>query len=106
MTTGPQHTGPTYEGRPLPRPGEELVDHGLGFDVATLLSRRRPLGVFGVGAATLGLAACGGDGGSATASASTSSSGASSAVGGNSTNAIATSQAATRRRWRTCPASA
>jgi protocatechuate 3,4-dioxygenase beta subunit len=50
---------PMYRGRPLPRPGEELVDQGLGFDVGTLMSRRRILQVFGLGAATMGLAACG-----------------------------------------------
>ena len=30
----------TYEGRPLPRPDDEVVDQGLGFDLGTLLSRR------------------------------------------------------------------
>jgi protocatechuate 3,4-dioxygenase beta subunit len=50
---------PTYEGRPLARPDEELVDQGLSFDVTTLLSRRRMFKAFGLGAATLGLAACG-----------------------------------------------
>jgi protocatechuate 3,4-dioxygenase beta subunit len=50
----------TYQGRALPRPDDELVDQGLGFDVATLLSRRKLLGLFGIGAATVGLAACGG----------------------------------------------
>jgi len=49
----------SYQGRRLPRPDEELVDQGLGFDVATLLSRRRALRVFGLGAAAVGLAACG-----------------------------------------------
>ena len=49
----------TYQGRPLPRPDEELVDQGLGFDVGTLMSRRRILQVLGLGAATVGLAACG-----------------------------------------------
>jgi protocatechuate 3,4-dioxygenase beta subunit len=55
-----QHTsaGSTYEGRPLPRPDEEIVDQGLGFDVATLINRRRALRAFGLGAAALGLAAC------------------------------------------------
>ncbi|MGY1682346.1 hypothetical protein [Geodermatophilus sp. SYSU D01176] len=41
----PSDPTPTYEGRPLPRPDEELVDQGLGFDVGTLLSRRRLRGV-------------------------------------------------------------
>jgi protocatechuate 3,4-dioxygenase beta subunit len=53
---------PSYEGRPLPRPDEELVDQGLGFDVGTLLSRRRLLTVLGLGAASVGLAACGASG--------------------------------------------
>ncbi|QFG24058.1 intradiol ring-cleavage dioxygenase [Actinomadura sp. WMMB 499] len=56
-----------FEGRPLARPGEEIVDQGLGFDIGTLVSRRRMLGLLGLGAAGLGLAACGGDGGSAAA---------------------------------------
>ncbi len=60
---------PTFEGRPLVRPGEELVDQGLAFDVGTLLSRRTVLCFLGIGAATAGLAACG-----ATASSSSSSS--------------------------------
>ncbi|GHE07572.1 intradiol ring-cleavage dioxygenase [Klenkia taihuensis] len=50
----------SYEGRPLPRPDEEVVDQGLRFDLDTLLSRRRVLGFLGIGAAGLGLAACGG----------------------------------------------
>ncbi len=52
------HEEPTYQGRPLARPGEELADQGLGFDLATLLSRRQILRVLGAGAAGLGLAAC------------------------------------------------
>ena len=63
---------PTFEGRPLPRPDDELVDQGLAFDVGTLLSRRRLLGILGIGAATVGLAACGGR--SSTSSAASSSS--------------------------------
>jgi protocatechuate 3,4-dioxygenase beta subunit len=68
---------PTYEGRPLPRPEEELVDQGLVFDVGTLMTRRRILGVLGLGAVGVGLAACGG-GTSSTASSASSSSGAAS----------------------------
>jgi protocatechuate 3,4-dioxygenase beta subunit len=59
----------TYEGRPLARPGEELVDQGLGFDLGTLLHRRQLLRAFGLGAAVAGLAACG-DGSSDSPSAS------------------------------------
>src|SRR4051812_44431260 len=59
----------TYEGRPLARPGEELVDQGLGFDIGTVVRRRQVLRAFGLGAAVLGLAAaCGDDPGSTTAS--------------------------------------
>jgi protocatechuate 3,4-dioxygenase beta subunit len=59
---------PTYEGRRLPRPDEEVVDQGLAFDVATLVSRRQALRTFGLGAAVLGLAACGGNSTSSTPS--------------------------------------
>ncbi|UPO76152.1 intradiol ring-cleavage dioxygenase [Arthrobacter sp. Helios] len=48
-----------YQGRALPRPDEDLEDQGLGFDVGTLLQRRGVLKAFGIGAVTLGLAACG-----------------------------------------------
>jgi protocatechuate 3,4-dioxygenase beta subunit len=72
---------PTYEGRRLPRPEEELVDQGLRFDVDTLLSRRRLLGMFGIGAATVGLAACGVGSNSSSSSSSSSSSTASAASG-------------------------
>ncbi|WBB95067.1 intradiol ring-cleavage dioxygenase [Solwaraspora sp. WMMA2080] len=51
-------TTPRYQGRPLPRPDEDVVDQGLGFDLGTLLGRRQVLRAFGLGAATLGLAAC------------------------------------------------
>jgi protocatechuate 3,4-dioxygenase beta subunit len=67
-----QDRTPTYEGRPLPRPDEELVDQGLGFDVGTLLRRRRVLAVLGLGAASVGLAACGAGGSSSSSSASSS----------------------------------
>ncbi|MFC4063322.1 dioxygenase family protein [Actinoplanes subglobosus] len=49
-----------YEGRPLPRPGEDIYDQGLAFDLATI-RRRQALRVFGLGAMALGLAACGKD---------------------------------------------
>ena len=52
-------TVPTYRGRPLPRPEEDVEDQGAGFDIATLVDRRRALSIFGLGAAGLGLAACG-----------------------------------------------
>lgn len=50
--------GPAFEGRLLPRPDDEVVDQGAGFDIATLLSRRRMLALFGGGAGALALAAC------------------------------------------------
>src|SRR3954447_22015749 len=68
----PRHSTPTYSGRRLPRPDEELVDQGLGFDVDTLLGRRRLLQLLGIGAAGLGVAACGDGSGSAGAASSTS----------------------------------
>ncbi|WP_343953883.1 hypothetical protein [Tsukamurella spumae] len=49
----------TYQGRPLPRPDEEIVDQGLGFDLGTLTTRRRMLSMLGIGTVGLGLAACG-----------------------------------------------
>ncbi|MFC4857495.1 intradiol ring-cleavage dioxygenase [Actinophytocola glycyrrhizae] len=49
----------SYEGRPLPRPHDEVVDQGLGFDLGTLHSRRAALRFLGLGAAAVGLTACG-----------------------------------------------
>ena len=54
----------TWAGRRLPRPGEELEDQGLGFDVETLLDRRAILRGVGLGAVGLGLTACSSDQGS------------------------------------------
>ncbi|QIM21666.1 intradiol ring-cleavage dioxygenase [Phycicoccus sp. HDW14] len=69
-------TRPTYEGRPLPRPEDEVVDQGLAFDLGTLFDRRRMLAVIGIGAAGTALAACGssssGSGSTATSSSSAS----------------------------------
>jgi protocatechuate 3,4-dioxygenase beta subunit len=60
-----------YEGRPLARPDEELVDQGLGFDLGTVMDRRRMLRMLGLGVAGLGLVACGaGRGGGASSSSS------------------------------------
>ncbi|MEI2778434.1 MAG: intradiol ring-cleavage dioxygenase [Tetrasphaera sp.] len=49
---------PSYEGRPLPRPDEELFEQGLAFDLDTM-NRRRALRILGMGAGALTLAACG-----------------------------------------------
>lgn len=50
--------GPSYEGRALTRPDEEVVDQGAAFDLGTLVSRRGILSMIGVGAGALVLAAC------------------------------------------------
>jgi protocatechuate 3,4-dioxygenase beta subunit len=71
----------SYEGRPLPRPDEEVVDQGLGFDLGTLHSRRRALRFLGLGAAAVGLTACGsGDSGASSSTTTTSASGSSSSA--------------------------
>jgi protocatechuate 3,4-dioxygenase beta subunit len=49
----------SYQGRRLPRPTEEVVDQGLGFDLGTLLHRRSVLAATAAGAAAIGLVACG-----------------------------------------------
>ncbi len=64
---------PTYEGRALPRPDDEVVDQGLAFDLGTLLDRRRALAVLGIGVAGGALAACGSGAAASQASASASS---------------------------------
>jgi len=65
----PRGRTPTYQGRVLPRPEDEVVDQGLEFDVGTLLSRRHALRMFGLGAAGLAVAACGGESSASTGSA-------------------------------------
>ena len=52
-------TVPRYEGRPLPRPDDDIEDQGLAFDIGTLMGRRRMLRTLGLGVAGLSLAACG-----------------------------------------------
>ncbi len=83
MTTrsGPP-SRPTYQGRTLPFPDEEVVDQGLQFDLGTLLGRRRMLKVMGLGAIGAGLAACsGGTSGSASAASTTTAVSSSAATG-------------------------
>jgi len=50
---------PSFEGRPLPNPDEEMFDQGLSFDVGTLLDRRRVLVLAGSSVLGAALAACG-----------------------------------------------
>ena len=70
--------GPAFEGRLLPRPDDEVVDQGAGFDIATLLTRRRMLTLLGGGAGALALAACSGE---STPEAASSSTGSDAALG-------------------------
>jgi protocatechuate 3,4-dioxygenase beta subunit len=71
----------SYEGRPLVRPDEEVVDQGLGFDLTTLLDRRQVLRFLGLGVASVGLAACGAGSGSGTAASSATASGSAATTG-------------------------
>jgi protocatechuate 3,4-dioxygenase beta subunit len=82
----PENTpeGPAYEGRLLARPEEEVVDQGAGFDISTLLTRRRILGLVGAGVGAAALAACG------ASSSSSSSSGSSSTSTGGSASTTTT----------------
>jgi protocatechuate 3,4-dioxygenase beta subunit len=50
--------GPAFEGRPLDRADEDVVDEGAAFDIRTLVSRRRLLGLVGLGVGAATLAAC------------------------------------------------
>ncbi|WP_243231848.1 intradiol ring-cleavage dioxygenase [Microbacterium sp. CIAB417] len=50
--------GPTYQGRLLDHPDEEIVDQGAPFDIRTLISRRSVLGLAGLGVGAVVLAAC------------------------------------------------
>lgn len=76
---------PTYDGRPLARPDDDIVDQGAAFDIVTLLSRRHALGLLGLGFGSATLSACGADGSdgstsSSAASSSTTTSGSTSAT--------------------------
>ena len=85
MTTITQEGAPpSYEGRILPDPSEPAWDQGLGFDVDTLIDRRRVLKLLGLAGLSGGLAAivgCApGASGSPSGSAATSASAAACAV--------------------------
>src|SRR6478609_6586966 len=86
-----QSAPPTYEGRPLVRPDDEVVDQGLGFDVGTLMDRRRMLRTLGFGVAAIGLAACGAN--AASDSSSSAAATTSSTAGGATTTTAAASAA-------------
>ncbi|WP_296205731.1 3,4-dioxygenase subunit beta [uncultured Corynebacterium sp.] len=47
-----------FEGRRLDHPGDDIEDQGLAFDMRTMVSRRRVLGIFGISAGAAALAAC------------------------------------------------
>lgn len=81
-----------------PDPREEVHDHdrGLQFDLQTLFSRRRALGIFGAVGLAATAAACGTTAtGSAGAAASSASTGSSAATGSSATTGSSGSQAAT-----------
>jgi protocatechuate 3,4-dioxygenase beta subunit len=82
--------GRTYEGRALHRPGDEIVDQGVAFDVATLLTRRRVLSLVGLGVGAVALAAC--STASATDTATTSAANASGASNGSTSTSGANSE--------------
>ncbi len=86
-----QQTGPTYEGRELPRPDEDLYDQGLAFDLETM-SRRRALRFLGLGAGAVALAACGSN--SASTSSTSASSGTPTTSAGTASASAAASSAA------------
>lgn len=97
MTRQPRQPA-TFEGRPLVRPDEEIVDQGLAFDVDTLMGRRRMLRTLGLGVAAIGLAACTGNtasGTSSSAEASTTAAAGSPASGSTSSAAGTTTSTAT-----------
>jgi len=99
----------TYQGRRLVRPDDEIVDQGLGFDVDTLMGRRRMLRTLGLGVAAIGLAACGSNAVSGpTSSAAATGSTGTSAAGSSATSAMsaAASSAAGNASGSTAPLAA
>jgi protocatechuate 3,4-dioxygenase beta subunit len=78
---------PTYQGRPLPNPDEEVFDQGLGFDLDTLMGRRQILRAFGIGAAALGLAACTSPSSSSSSSSTAAATGSSGSSGSSASSA-------------------
>ena len=88
----PQNAGvPTFQGRVLPRPHEDIVDQGLAFDLATI-DRRRAVRLLGMGVGVAVLAACADDGASGVSGSSSSQAGttASSASSTSATSATLT----------------
>lgn len=85
----PKAPVPTFQGRPLDRPQEDLEDQGLAFDLGTLVGRRKVLGILGLGAGSLALAACA----PAATSSSTTSAAASSSAGSASASPSASASA-------------
>lgn len=78
---------PFFGGSALARPGADLDEQGLAFDVATVISRRRALHLLGAGTAGVALSACGSTGvGTSNAAAHTSST--TSTTGGTSKSEI------------------
>lgn len=88
--------GPAYEGRLLVRPDDEVVDQGAGFDIRTLVTRRTVLGLVGLGAGSVVLAACSAAGSSitptATASGAAAATATPSATASSSAAALATAE--------------
>ncbi|HEX8497323.1 MAG TPA: hypothetical protein VF661_09030, partial [Actinomycetales bacterium] len=82
---------PTYQGRALPRPTEDVEDQGLAFDVTTLLGRRQALRLLGAGALGLGVAACAGGGTGSSGTSSSTAAGSGTATGGSTGTTAAVS---------------
>ncbi|WP_371325952.1 hypothetical protein [Corynebacterium sp. HMSC077D10] len=81
-------TSPMYEGGPLARPNDDVEDQGLTFDIQTILTRRRLLGVLGVGAGSAALAACAPGGQSAPSSTAAATTSATASEGGGASESV------------------